>query len=486
MTPLAQRLHAVLSTYATRSRLVLGMIFVLLATIFLLINIPTSGVAEMILFPYLFYCLLWMSAWSNGISDQGRWQFAPARAAILPGYRAPHRMVLMGIYLIPVALVLVTSCMRGQSLPGAHTAVIAFLMTLTIAASTIPSGLILGTFFGYVAFSDYIGIDKIPQLLLDHPHEANVGGILVAIGCALIARRRIRTLSRLTEDDPEYVAPTWSEPGQAARTQQRGALQRTGETSTGPAACRQTIAAFDRWLNRARRWNRSRRILLPTIGEFAVLDAKTLALLMVVGLFLGPLGSFARSHDEPPPGIFPTLLEGVRGLAWFAALIAPPVTAIVAGNGLASRLKTMATERLLPLTRRTYVDSQLVAFAACAVGVWALLNAIAIGVGAFGPPEHGDSVFAASLVTYLGLSFACVIFNFGITAVLTVTSAEFAAIFLITGACGTADLVLLLLWLQGVPDFGWIPACIGALLAGGAGVLFIQHARVLWRERELG
>jgi len=417
-----------------------------------------------ILVPISFLC-----AWpATALKSQLTWQFANPRSRLTPGYAAPHAIAWMIEY-FSVSLLLPYAIALWLDVSGLF-----FAAWCTLIISLI----ILGdnsSYYSWLLFapilltsSSSLTNAELSRWILGEGHRPLLAAAAVLL-CGLLTWRRLSSFMQLDEEDPRYDVPAW---GLANNQSARPFRLAMNAAENGDSAA--SSSHIDPMIRRATAWPAWRRLRLVV--------AQGRSNFKVIGRAMIILGAIAllrwKTGREMP----------LTAELWDSVIHILPIVVLMAGMApcvlMARRIPQMASEKLLPMSNRTYADALLLNAAISSLQSWAAALAVA-AVFTYAIPWEGlDPPTLSRAVSYLLISAAGLIATFGTAAYFSVFDGIFGAV--VASVVGIfAILGLQAFWFTLLPHESEITVFIWAAVFTTGGLWLANHARSAWRNKEI-
>ncbi len=405
------------------------------------------------------------------VTSVAKWQFVNPRARLLPGFTAPHLVIIAGWFTLGIGFVSLTI---GLALNGINPlAALAYGSTCgALFVWAIHTAKPLLTLFSMaIYFSPAAGFAQ-PFWIGSSPTLTLVRLAVILTGTAGIALWMWR-LATLTEESQAYVIPTQAQAGKASRMEKSEA-RRNVATQLSRAKLAGWIV--DRWaeslIGRRARTAAERTALLPYghAGAPAWIRCLWLMTIMVVVVIVNILVAGTSSMTSTIRIAAPT------------ALIFTFMGPAISTQLLAMRRARMQTELLWPMTRRQYIDGLFRIVAVEAMEVWIVtMGLLGASVAALIPELlRADYVVGlgvatlVSLVVAFGLSTLVALIESGTKRMLLLIVGLYLVAGLLMGVCAAY------VYAGAVPAYG-----LGIIVLLG-GVLLTRWSHRQWLCAELG
>lgn len=395
------------------------------------------------------------------------WQFNHPRAALTPGFFAPHTAIVAAVaipcmLLVPLAIASATATSMWFCLAVTAVGVLVTGESMLILLLCWP------LFFGGRYIEQYVAAH--PWMMA----EGFRGSILVAvaIGSWLLILRGFLRDATGREEGPRIAPAAWSGTDDRSARPFRAAKQVVADAQSsgwGQAlASRQT----DRAIARAQRL-RGRKWRKLSLAMFSPLAS---APFLCAAIFLGVI----VPSRFTPWQLDQDYWEDLVGMLPMLSLIAAMLSA-----ALANRLPQMSFERLLPMSNSEYAAAQILVPARLGIRIWLIAHALALLATFALPWQDFTPPSIATLAMYVAISWAGMTLTFGATACCLLAPNILTV--LLTAIVGMAAMFGLPSYWQSLsPSSTRVPLAVAASLCVLIGAFLIQHAYAGWRDKELG
>jgi hypothetical protein len=408
---------------------------------------------------------------ATALKNQLTWQFANPRSRLIPGYAAPHVAVWLIAHL-SISLFLPYAIALWLDVSGLFFAAwCTLVITLIIMGEN-------SSYFSWLLFAPILLTSSASVTSLDvsgwiqgEGYRRFLAATAIFI-CGLLTWRRLSSFMKLDEEDPRYDIPAWGMANNQSARPFRLAMS-AAENSGGDGELAASSSHLDQMLRRASAWPTWRRLRVVAARRFDLkLVGRAMAIFAAIALLRWKMG-----HSMP-----------LTVESWESAIHILPIVVLMAGLTpcvlMAKRIPQMASEKLLPMSNRTYADALLINAAISSLQSWAAALAVAAFFTYAIPWEGLDPPALSRAVSYLLISAAGLIATFGTAAYFSVFDGIFGAV--VASVVGIlATLVLQSFWFTLLPHESEITAFVGAAAFATGGLWLANHARSAWRNKEL-
>ena len=402
------------------------------------------------------------------------WQFAHPRAALTPGFAAPHLAIVATIAIF---------CMLGAPIAIASAASASPWFCLTIAAlgvlisanpltlTSLAGPLFLGGKYleNHFDVGPWISAEgyRLPVL------------IAVAAGSWLLILRAFLCNATGREEGPRILPAVWSGTNDRSARPFRAAKQAVADAQSTRVGHAFASWRIDRAIARLARHSDAslwRKLRLASSQTDPAFNGGLIGAFMFAAIVLNR-GFIHSSSPELSQEAWWTMARGLPLVSFGAAML--PVAM------LSNRIPQMSFERLLPISNAAYAASLLINPARTSAVLWLTFHIPVMLAAHVLPWKDFDPPSITTMAAYAAISWAGMALTFGASACCTLAPNIGTA--LLTGLVGIAAMLSLPWYWQGLTPFdSRLPVIAATILCVAVGAFLIQHAYAGWRDKELG
>lgn len=402
------------------------------------------------------------------------WQFAHPRAALTPGFAAPHLAIvaaaaILCMLIAPIAIASATSASSSFCLAIAAMGVLISVNPRTLASLAGP--LFLGGKYleNHFDVGPWINAEGYRLSLL----------IAVAAGSWLLILRGILRDATGREEGPRILPVVWSGTNDHSARPFRAAKQALADAQSSNMELALASRRIDRAIARLARHSDAlpwRKLRLASSQLNPALSGSLIGAFVFAAIFLNR-GFTSSSSPELSQEAWWTMARALPLVSFGAAMV--PVAM------LANHIPQMSFERLLPMSNAAYAASLLINPARTGAVLWLTFHIPVMLAAHVLPWKDFDPPSIATIAAYTAISWAGMTLTFGASACCTLAPNIGTA--LLTGLVSLAAMLSLPSYWQGLTRFdSRLPVIAATILCAIVGAFLIQHAYAGWRDKELG
>jgi hypothetical protein len=288
--------------------------------------------------------------------------------------------------------------------------------------------------------------------------------------------QRALSFGKTSEDDPYYEAAVVADPNAKVSRTFRAAAERAAWAARAKTRRAQWEASrLDRQIHgmiQQSPWRKLAVGFAERQGPLAFLAGAFLPIVLI---------SAANVFTNEDWNWDAEILSGMGFLTGIGTAIA----ALMPATTLGSRIRYMATERLLPLSNQAYADAMLKICAATALRSWLAIQGIVAAFVLLPPWQNWTQPTPRDVGAYLVVSLAGLIYSYGVGMFCSSMEGCFAMLFA-AATTALATIALQAYWSSLAPEDSYGRALFFSAILLAAGIAFAWRARSLWRHKELG
>jgi hypothetical protein len=408
------------------------------------------------------------------INNQLRWQLTHSRAHLMPGIARPHLAVAWCVLILfAVVAPLLAQCNSPYSVwPFLCSAALGVAMVqLPARAAGLTTPLFLLWIFGKESFDNAVLANWLNAVGYRRP--LLISGTLLAWATVIAAHFK---LLRQREDDSGYQPPVLKDTGKRLSRTFRAAKDRAASVESARRLDRSwwTSARIDRKIAAASKLSSWRKLDLafaepkPPLATLAGASMTIICWGMIIYATMRREGAWEA--------------EQLRMFNFFSAILLA-TAAVVPAITLSRRIPQMATERLLPLTKRTYTDSILVVRLRRSARYWLALQIVA-AIVVFALPWQGlEPVQPAHVAGYFAVSLAGLTCACGVSLLFSLFPG-FIPLLIAAAIIAASTLGLQTYWAHLSPHESQTTAIVLAFIFTAIGIGCALIGRIEWRDKE--